>query len=537
MRAETMQGRVRIPVAILMSIYVVSASLLVTDGRHIEGWAINLLASYAVYSVVAMGLLLLIARFPGHYPVRRIFAMLCDFSAAGFSIIAGCTVMLPAYVFIVWIALGNGLRYGRQYLIVASVLAQLCLLTIFVTTPHWRADPILVLTLSVTALVVPAFAYSLLRAKENAERATQEAVKARSRFLAQASHDLRQPIHAMNLLLDSFKKTPMTSTQDHMVSRLDRSLDNMAALFRSLLDISSIDGGALQPNIAAVSVQRLFDDLEQSGVTAPNGARPRIRFVATRLWIRTDPMLLTTMIQNLLNNAVRYAPGSDILLGCRRKNGLISIGICDQGPGIAAHHLPHVFEEFYQVRDEPRDERTGVGLGLSIVLRLCDMLKIDPEIQSVEGRGTGVWLHGIEEAQAPPMPKVNDQAKGFIRTPLRDMRVLLVDDDKAIVDVTADLLRSWGCEIEAFDHYPENPAPCDLVITDFDIGGDKDGSDVIALAHRISGHDIPAIIITGHDHCAIAPQLNGPRQIVLQKPVKPADLRSAISTIRLNEMQ
>ena len=533
-RAERMQGHVRIPAAILMSIYAVTASLLITEGRYIEAWAINLLASYLVYAVAAIVLLILIARFPGNYPVRRIFAMLCDYCAAGFSIIAGCTVMLPAYVFIVWIALGNGLRYGRLYLILASAMAQLCLLTVFLATPHWQADPVLAATLSITALVVPAFAYSLLRAKENAERATREAVKARSRFLAQASHDLRQPIHAMSLFLNGLKQTPMTAEQNQLVVRLDRSLDSVAALFRSLLDISSIDGGALKPNLTAVPVQRIFDDLKQQGFTAPDGSYPRICFVPTKRWVRTDTTLLTTMLQNLLANAARYASGSDILVGCRRIGGRVSIGVIDQGPGIAAHHLPHLFEEFYQIRDDVKQNRGGVGLGLAIVQRLCDILDIRPEIRSVEGRGTSVWLHGIEEVAPAHLPQSAERRLAFARAPLQDMRVLLVEDDKEVLNMTADLLRSWGCQIEAFGHFPENPEPCDLIITDFDIGQGKTGMDVIEKGSEASGIDVPAIIVTGHDKGALPDSLNGPNRYVMQKPIKPADLRSAISTIRLN---
>jgi signal transduction histidine kinase len=533
LKSERMQGNVRVPAALIMSAYALIASLVITDPAIIEPWVVNLLSFYAVYILVSLGLLWLMARFPGHYPVRRIFAMLCDYAAAGFSIIAGCTVMLPAFVFIVWIALGNGLRYGRQYLIMASVLAQLCLLTIFVVTPHWQADPVMAATLSITALVVPAFAYSLLRAKEAAESATQAAVDAKSRFLAQASHDLRQPIHAMDLFLSSLKQTPLTSAQDILVTRLDRSLSGIATLFKSLLDISTIDGGAVKPELADIEIQKLFDEIEQQYAASLNYPVPKVRFVPTRLWVRSDRILLSTMIQNLLSNALKHAEGSQVLVGCRKKDGLVTIMVCDRGPGMEPEHIPHLFDEFYQVRKAGQADRSGVGLGLAIVQRLAEMLFLRAGIVSVKGKGTTASLHDLVPVDPSQIPAEAKNMSGSFRKPLGDMRVLLVEDDPDVLAVTADLLRSWGCIVEASLMAPAEPAPCDLIVTDYDIGGAMTGLDVIRLGRDASGRNVPAIIVTGHDDGPIAERVQDSCQILLRKPVKAAELRSAISSIRL----
>lgn len=533
LKSERMQANVRIPAALIVSSYATVASLIVSHPSIVEGWARNLLVFYAGYIVVAAVLMFLIARFPGHYPVRRVFGMLCDYTAAGFSIIAGCTVMLPVYVFIVWIALGNGLRFGRQYLIIASILAQVCLLTVFIATPHWQADPVLAATLALTAFVVPAFAYSILRAKERAELATQAAVHAKSRFLAQASHDLRQPIHAMNLFLNSLKHTPLSSSQDILVTRLDRSLDGIAALFKSLLDISTIDGGAVTPEISDISVRQLFEEIEEQFRVSPGRQRPRLRFVGSNLWLRSDRILLTTMVQNLVSNALKHAQGSAVLVGCRHRNGRASIMVCDQGPGIDAENLPYLFDEFYQVRKDGQADRAGVGLGLAIVRRLADMLGLKAEIVSRKGRGTSAYLHGIETISPSFEMTAATKKKSPIHAPLRDLRVLLVEDDPDILAVTAELLRSWGCTVEASLTAPESPRPCDLIVTDYDIGGDLTGLDVIRSGRMASGRNIPAIIVTGHDDGPVSEKAKGKDQMLLRKPVKPAALRSAISTIRL----
>lgn len=532
---ELSQAKLRLPVVAMASIYVIVSSFIVSG--HLEDWAVRLLAFYGLYTAVSLLILFLTTRYPGHYPVRRIFAMASDFAAASYSIIAGCTVMLPTYVFIVWVALGNGLRFGRGYLIIAAIMAQLALLTIFMTTPYWQADPIVALTLSVTALLVPVLGLTPMVERERAELATQEAISAKSRFLAQASHDLRQPIHAMNLFLNSLKQTKLTANQEGLVERLDRSLDGIAALFKSLLDLSSIDGGAIKPAPKPVSVEQLFSEIAQQFEGNTGVAGPRIRFAPSRRWLCVDPILLQTIIQNLISNALKHAPGAEILVGCRARGGNVSIMVSDRGPGIEAKHVPRLFDEFYQVRASGEADRSGVGLGLAIVRRLAGMMELRAEIMSVRNRGTTVYIHGILDA-APPA-KGQNAAVSFPAKlkPLKHMRVLLVEDDIDVLTVTEELLRSWGCEVEASATLPTAPRPCDLVVTDFDIGGGVTGLDVIEIARHVSGHDIPAIIITGHESLQPMGLHEDNRLLLLEKPLKPAELRSAISTMRFAGMK
>jgi signal transduction histidine kinase len=533
-QAERMQASVRIPAALLVSAYVIVASLVVTDGARLESWALNLLAAYAAFIAFASGLLLLIRRYPGHYPVRRGIAMLVDFSTASFSIIAGCTVMLPTYVFIVWVALGNGVRFGRHYLVIGTALAQTSLAIIFLATPHWQEDPVLPATLAVTALVVPAFAYSLLRAKERAEEATRAAVQAKSRFLAQASHDLRQPVHAMHLFLESLRQTGLSHDQQDLADRLDTSLGSVTAMFKSLLDISAIDGGGTTPKPVAVPVQKLFDDLAAQCAASDGDAPGAIDFMPTKHWVETDPMLMLTILQNIVENAIKHASGARVLVGCRLRNGTLSIEVHDQGPGIAADHLPQLFNEFYQANGgQSSSAGGGVGLGLAIVKRLAELLELKPEIRSTPGKGTVAALHGLRRVTATHPASSPAARRRTPTAPLEGLRILLVEDEPEILDVTARLLRGWGCEVEAQPTMPEPGSGWDLIVTDYDIASDINGLDVIARQRAACGRNIPAIILSAHDVDVSRYTGTGSSPLLLGKPLAPAELRSAISSLRL----
>ena len=534
LRNELKQAKVRAPLIGIVLLYTVISSMIVTKTFSIEPWATHLLIFYAGYALFAALIFLSALKYPGHYPARRILGMCCDYFAVGYTIFSGCTVMLPMYVFIVWITLGNGLRYGPRYLLAASVLGQVTLLIVFLETPHWRTDPIVALTLSITALIVPAYAYSLLRAKERAEQATKDAIATKSWFLAQASHDLRQPIHAMNLYLNSLQQTSLSDGQTVLVDRMDRSLDGIASLFKSLLDISSIDGGGVKPSAEPICANQLFAEIRQQFSTAQNELNTHIRFVRSRRWLHADPMLLQTIVQNLVGNALKHAPGSRILVGCRKLNGRVSIMVSDQGPGISKDHIPQLFSEFYQVKKWGQADGNGVGLGLSIVERLSTLMNLVPEIRSEEGKGTTVYIHGLEEITASTSMIRPFLASPVHFRPLQNLRVVLVEDDPDLLSVTSELLRSWGCMVNASTTIPSAPGVCDLVVTDLDIGGGMTGLDVIAEVRAANGRDVPAIIVTGHDGNTRHRLENDDDHLWLSKPLKAAELRSAISTMRVS---
>jgi CheY-like chemotaxis protein len=208
--------------------------------------------------------------------------------------------------------------------------------------------------------------------------------------------------------------------------------------------------------------------------------------------------------------------------------------VVDRGPGIGRTHLPRVFDEFYQIRKLGHADTQGVGLGLSIVKRLGALMGLESKIRSRLGHGTTVAINGLMVAPAATPQPVERERR--YATPLRGLQILLVEDDVDVLDATASLLRSWGAEVAAWPTVPTQALPCDLIVTDFDIGGGVTGAACIALYHNQPVRPM-AIVMTGHDESRIEEIIDDDAILVLKKPVQPAELRSAIAALRSRQLQ
>lgn len=531
-QAEYSQTVVRIAILIFMTAYVFVTNYFVSADGRLEPWARNVLIYLACYAPSTFLLLYWAKRYPGHYPARRMFAMVNDYAAISFVIIAGCKVMLPGYAIIVWMAVGHGIRYGLFYLVAAAIVSQLSLAAIFLLTPYWQEDLSLVATLSLTALAVPFYATIMLRNLDKARQLAEESSLAKSRFLAQASHDLRQPVHAIGLFVLSLRQTSLSEAQRGIVERIDRSLQGVARLFRSLLDVATLDSGKLEPKFEPVRLGPLLKEIAKENMRAAGWPGVDLQVVDTSLAVATDRALLTTMVQNLLSNAIKYSDGQRIVIGCRRRSGQAVIQVSDQGKGVAEEHIPHLFNEFYQVKERGEPDRQGVGLGLSIVSRLATMIGARIEFRSQLGCGTSVSIVDL------PIWKgtIADKPIGAATTaeyPLKGMQIVLVEDNIDVLDATKELLASWGCMVSAHPAIPNQLDRCDLLITDFDLGGGTTGADCIAKVRKLIGQDVACIVTTGHDAVPIVEELGDASIPVLKKPLRPSELRSAISAMRL----
>jgi signal transduction histidine kinase/CheY-like chemotaxis protein len=540
--AETGQARVRLALTFIVILYVVGRWLL--DPRETLPWdtAVFLVGFYLlVFSPVALVLYLVIEKTPGVFLWRRIFAMLLDYSAIALTIIAGGEPLLPIFAILIWVTVGNGLRYGVRYLFIAIGIAMASLTAMTLFTPYLWAHPNLVLTLALTVLIVPGYAVSLLRRTEEARKAALEANVAKSRFLAQASHDLRQPVHAIGLFIATLRQAGLNQGQRGIVDRIDRALQGVASLFRSLLDISTLDSGAVSPKLETVALQQLFSDLAQQNSEGSSWADIELHFVPTRRHVISDRALLTTMVQNLVSNALKYAPGKPVIVGCRLRGGALSIMVHDQGPGIDDEHMPFVRDEFYRVRNVGDADRQGVGLGLSIVDRLASIMGLSLRLVSVPGRGTTAAIDGLTMVDPRSAGRPDRPQPDAIRTPLRGVRVLLVEDDEDVLAATRELLVSWGCQVQAFTARPQECEICDVIIVDFDIGGGVTGADCIAAARAWAAQrgiiHIPAMVMTGHEEARVRALLGDERIPILKKPIRPAEMRSMIAALRMGADQ
>lgn len=470
-------------------------------------------------------------RSPGVNHPRRMIAMAHDYAAITFALIVGGEILLPIYATLLWATIGNGLRYGPRYLVAATVLALSVLGLTSYFSAYWREQPYVAATLIVTTILVPTYAYMLLTRVHRAHAAALEANLAKSRFLAQASHDLRQPIHAISLFTACLRDAGLGAEERQMIDNIDKSLQGVSRLFRSLLDVSTLDSGKVTPRPEKVSLNEILDDVVRQNSEAARWAGVTLKYVPTTSCARVDPSLIATMVQNIVSNALKYAPGRPVLIGCRRRKSAISIEVYDRGPGIPAHEIPRLFEEFYQVRERGDKDTEGVGLGLSIVRRLATLMDLTVSIRSETGRGTLIAIDGlpIAPAGAPTVAFARSRPASL----LSGLRVLLVEDDADVLLATATLLEKWGCAVQPETALPEANVFCDLVITDFDLGAKTTGAACIARVRRLNGREIPAIVMTGHDENRVREELGDPAIPILAKPVRPSELRSAVMAQKL----
>lgn len=464
---------------------------------------------------------------PGINHGRRALSMAVDYGSTAVLIGAAGATMTPVFVVLLWITVGYGIRYGRAYLLTGTVLALASLLCIGIFSPYWGEQPYFLVTNALMVLLVPGYAHSLTSALRRAHNEAQRADLAKSRFLAQASHDLRQPIHAISLFTTCLKDSGLNPDQSDMVASIDRALTGVSGLFKSLLDVSTLDSGRIVPRPQHFPIGPLLRDIAAQHGEAAKRARVRLTIVDTSLCVQTDRTILSAIIGNLVSNAVKYAPGRAAVIGCRRRGGQISILICDNGPGIAEADQARVFDEFYR-SPRHRHTREGIGLGLPIVSRMARLLGLRVVLRSVPGRGTGVEIMGLDlSPEAVPVAVAVAGEQPLPLTALSGMRVLLIEDHDEVRAATRRMLEGWGCVIEDDASAHAAARDCDLILADQDLE-DGTGGEVIERIRAALGRQVPAIIMSGHDAAHIAEQLQDKSLPILSKPVHPARLRAAM---------
>ncbi len=529
---ELDQANLRIIIAAIAVVYMLILGFL--PGQRFDTY-LPVVTYIVLFLLASIGLRQAIARWPGHYPARRIFSMVHDYTGTCFGLVVGGEAALPLYAVIIWVNLGNGMRYGSRYLAIATALALLSLLCVYRLTPVWQAQPFMVLMLMITSTVIPFYAHLLL---ERTRKASEEAVAAnleKSRFLAQASHDLRQPIHSIGLFTACLRESRLGDEERRLVDNIDRSLLNVSQLFRSILDLYTLDNGRVLPKLQTFNLGEWLADLIRQNAEAARWAGVELRFRPCEYWVCSDPALLATMVQNVLSNCFKYGAHRPVLIGVRRRGAGLAIVIYDQGNGIAQEHLAKVFEEFYRVRQVRDKDVEGVGLGLSIVKRLGELIGVNVALHSRLGRGTAVTLYGLP-ITAPPQVTVNrDEARQVGL--LTGLKVCLVEDDRNVLLATSALLERWGCVVQAELSGRDLMTDCDIIVADYDLGTHATGIECIDDVRKQRGWAVPAMIITGHDVEKIQAALHDRQIAILSKPVRPAELRATLRALRDHQPQ
>jgi len=365
----------------------------------------------------------------------------------------------------------------------------------------------------------------------------EQAALSRARFLAAASHDLRQPLHAMGLFIDGLLPTA-TETQRPAVLRLQEGAEFMGVLLDDLLEISRLDAQVLTPTITDVSLAMLFDQLDAQHAARAAASRVRLLWMDRGLAVRTDAALLLRIVGNLVSNAIHHtSPDGTVLVLARRRAGKVRIEVRDNGVGIAPIHQARIFEEFYQVANTERDRRQGFGLGLAICARIAALLGTRIALRSALQAGS---TFALELPRANPRDVLPPAPEPLAASPLAGLRCLVVDDDPAILDASRALLQQWDCQVECVATGSEAQARLadagtrfDVLLCDLQLAGDEDGMEVIDAARRLQP-DTLAVLVSGATGPEVLQRLRQGGVMLLTKPVAPAKLRALLSTRRSN---
>ena len=366
--------------------------------------------------------------------------------------------------------------------------------------------------------------------KEEAELANLS----KSRFLASASHDLRQPMHALNLYLGALSSAEIPGSAKPLLTNAMECADAMDDMFRALLDVSSLDAGAVQPESVVFPIASVMERVRLSYTPTAQERRLVLKVMPCSAYVRSDPALVERILGNFVSNAVRYTDRGRILIGCRRRGDRLQVAVYDTGMGISANKQALIFEEFYQVSNEERDRKQGLGLGLAIVKRLAKLLGSDVSVKSQPGRGS---VFSFELPQATPRSttalREARPASGFDK--LVGAFIVIVDDERMILNASRAVLERNGSFVftaasgdEAISQLSHSRRVPDLIICDHRLRAGETGIEVIDAIREEFNKDIPAILITGDTAPERIRDMQASGIPILHKPIQEKELLSAM---------
>jgi PAS domain S-box-containing protein len=387
----------------------------------------------------------------------------------------------------------------------------------------------------------------LIFARETAERAREVANEAResadranlakSRFLATASHDLRQPLQTLSLLNGTLRRMIIHENAEEALSQQEQAISAMSRLLNALLDISKLESGAVKPKPSEFKVANLLQGLRREFASIAANKGLALEVESTAECAHCDAALVEQILKNLVSNAIKYTRQGRVLLRCLRQKDSLRIEVCDSGIGIPAEQIAYIYDEFYQVGVPTNSSRDGYGLGLSIVQRLVKLLNVRLDVASEVGKGS-VFSLMIPLGKSPDAATTREAAARIAAaSQTRGARVLLVEDDPGVRDATRMLLAVEGyrvtavsSKLEALRSARAEGTP-DLVITDYHLGAGELGTQVIADLRASVGTDVRAVLVTG-DTSTLVKQMSGdPHLRIASKPVNAEELLGLLTAL------
>ncbi len=372
---------------------------------------------------------------------------------------------------------------------------------------------------------------------EGLQTAINEAKRAnhaKSVFLASASHDLRQPLNAMQMYIAALQIKVRDEGALEIIKDIDAVSVSTARLLNALLDVSELEVGAIKPHFEDFAIQDVFLSVEQSFSLLAHEKGLEFRVIPSALVVRSDPALLERILGNFMSNAIRYTESGGVLLGCRRQGSDVSIEVWDSGCGIPEHQLKPIFEDFYQIENKERDRGKGLGLGLALSSRLSNCLGHGIDVKSTVDSGSGFSVR-VKNIGVVNTVKPTEALQTL--TTLSSVSILLIEDDLDVLRATQQLLESWGCSVHSGRSEDEimklvkgrKESPPDVILADNRLPGGVNGTEVAVRVQQFFDIDIPAVIVTGDVEQSHVKSITEKGFPVMLKPIQPAKLRAIIS--------
>jgi signal transduction histidine kinase len=408
---------------------------------------------------------------------------------------------------------------------------------------HWMitAGGLLLLGLTlyygayVNRLIVESF--SLRFENSLARQRAEEASRAKSRFLASASHDLRQPLHTLSLYSAALKLRAPEGDTGEIASHINQAIAALSVLVDSLLDVSKLEAGVVQPQPQPVSVRALVERIEADYRPVANRKELEFRVAAADVWVQSDPVLLERLVRNLADNAFKYTIAGGVTLAAEPSEDAVRITVRDTGPGIPEAERERIFEEFYQIGNPERDRSQGLGLGLAIVRRLAQLLELEVALETEPGRGSTFAVTVPSAPEAGAMPHAPGVLVATSSHALDGTNVLVIDDEPEVRSGMRALLEQLGCRVSLCGGYDEAErlldeqalAP-DLIVADFRLRRHENGIDTVRRLRARLGN-VPALLVSGDTAPERLHEARSSGMPLLHKPVSAEKLTEAMAAV------
>ncbi|SPE25111.1 putative Sensor protein [Burkholderiales bacterium] len=359
----------------------------------------------------------------------------------------------------------------------------------------------------------------------------------KTRFLASAAHDLRQPLHALGMFCASLDQRLHNTPERPLVRNMMDAIEALENSFGAMLDISRLDAGVVQKAPQTFAIRDLFRRLYQQFGGDAEVRDLSLRFRAARRMVMSDPQLLERVLANLVQNALRYTKRGGVLVAARRNPRGTALEVWDTGVGIPGDKIEMIFQEFYQIDNPERDRTRGLGMGLAIVQRLCALLEHPLEVHSAPGRGS-VFRVIVPSGEAGTIEAPPLEADTLPPRTGAVLTVLLIDDERAIREATRELLRPMLVEVlvaatiaEAVQLAKESSAPIDLILSDWRLRGQENGVEAVRAVRAVCGESTPAVLITGDTSTDLLKLAHESGLVILHKPLQPRELMRLVERL------